>query len=387
MANLLPATSVDFEQLRLAMLLNKALYAMKDAGEIHKDFVSMPVIHTDSFELYQFSHVYPKFLQRGGEIVATSSKNKKDVYHVESHMYIAEGRFDIDAFRDSTYFTAMKNMITSQNAIQLQQVNEKRTIRKLFEALGYEPTLGSGTVYEFIEDNGDNSEDIAAAKLNDPLVVLEGAKWNPTVILSEGVTFAAGETSANLLTTDNVDGAVLAKEIIALRSAYEDRASKDLQKGSTAPISVLRVAPAVFDALRAEKDLGNRDVTSENTNLQTSYVNALSVGGFTVVKGTHAFSLYEQGDDQSVKASNLPVNMPNRKVAYTYDKTTFDTATNYVIAFAYTSDALVHADVMPIRMRTAREDLQQLSVMYFETSSDTFIINAGETMGILAPGV
>lgn len=376
--------AVDFEQLRLAMLLNKAAYAMKDAGEIHKDFVVMPVIYTDKFEMYQLSHIAAKFLTRGGQIIVDSAKNKKDVWHVESHMYIAEGRFDIDKFRDSQFFSAMKDMITSSNSRQLQQIIEKRTIRKLVECLNYHPTLGT-TPYIEIANDGTNSENIPAAQLNDPQYVLRNAKLNPVVTESTAVTFNTGETSALTLAIDSIDGTQMVKEIVALRAAYDDLYALRLIKDERAkPISDLHVAPAVFEVLKAEKDLGNKDVTSENTNLQTANVVALMVGGFRVVKGTSLFAFYEQTDDTNY--DDIAVNQPSRSVAYTYNKTTFATATAYPIAIAWTAEALVHAEVIPVRLRTARNEFQQLSAIYFETSSDTFIVNAGKVMGILAKG-
>lgn len=377
-------TAVDFEQLRVAMLLNKAAYAMKEAGEIHKDFVVMPVIYTDKFEMYQLSHIAAKFLTRGGQIIVDSAKNKKDIWHVEAHMYIAEGRFDIDKFRDSQFFSAMKDMITSSNATQLQQIVEKRTVRKLVEALNYSEDHGT-TPYITIENDGSNSENILPAQLNDPQYVLKNAKLNPVVLESTAITFDAAETSALKLTEDNIDGATMVKEIVKLRSQYDDMYALRLIKDKSAkPISDLHVAPAIFEVLKAERDLGNKDVTTDNSNLQTQNIVALMVGGFRVVKGTTFFSFYEQTDD--VNYDDIAVNQPNRSVAYTYDKTTFKTATAFPVAIAWTSEALVHAEVIPVRLRTARNDFQQLSAIYFETSSDTFIVNAGKVMGILAKG-
>lgn len=377
-------TAVDFEQLRVAMLLNKAAYAMKEAGEIHKDFVVMPVIYTDKFEMYQLSHIAAKFLTRGGQIIVDSAKNKKDIWHVEAHMYIAEGRFDIDKFRDSQFFSAMKDMITSSNATQLQQIVEKRTVRKLVEALNYSEDHGT-TPYITIENDGSNSENILPAQLNDPQYVLKNAKLNPVVLESTAITFDAAEDSALKLTEANIDGATMVKEIVKLRSQYDDMYALRLIKDKSAkPISDLHVAPAIFEVLKAERDLGNKDVTTDNSNLQTQNIVALMVGGFRVVKGTTFFSFYEQTDD--VNYDDIAVNQPNRSVAYTYDKTTFKTATAFPVAIAWTSEALVHAEVIPVRLRTARNDFQQLSAIYFETSSDTFIVNAGKVMGILAKG-
>lgn len=234
---------------RIALYLQEAIYASIDEGSVHRDFPTISVIHSDSFTMNQFSQVYPSFLERMGVIKETSRKHKKDTYRVESHTYIAEGRLDIDAFRDSLYFQSMMDMLTSQNFKMLIRIKEKRTIRKVVECMTYGDAddatanefANAANLYHFIADDGQNSDALTEEQRTNKLHVFEGAKWVPTVRESSALTLTAANTSALTINKVQVSGPDLVEDIINLKDAYEARAERDLILGSSDMLSVLRL--------------------------------------------------------------------------------------------------------------------------------------------------
>lgn len=376
---------------RIALYLQEAVNASISEGTVHRDFPTIQVIHSDGFTLNQFSLVYPSFLERMGVIKETSRKHKKDTYRVESHAYIAEGRLDIDAFRDSLYFQSMMDMLTSQNFKMLIRIKEKRTIRKVVECMTYGDAddasanifANATNLYHFIPDNGENSDDLTEEQRSNKLHVFEGAKWVPTVRLANGITPTATTTSALNVAVDEVNGPKLVEDITALKDAYEARAEVDLILGSNDPLLELRVPRNMFTAIKNVQSITNADFTDDNRNALTRYPEALLVGGMTVVPDNSFFSLYEQSDDSVAKRSNIAVNYNN--LIHDYSKASFTNGTDgyFPVAVAYTRGALIHAEVMPVRLRMFRTEQQQMTTMYFETSSDTIIRNAGEVIGLV----
>lgn len=389
---------------RIALYLHEAMHQSISEGIVHRDFPTIPVIHTDSFTLNQFSQVYPSFLERMGEIKETSRKHKKETYFVATHAYIAEGRLDIDSLRDSLYFQSMMDMLTSQNFKMLIRIKEKRTIRKVVECMTYGDAADatanefakSTVLFNFIADDGENSDSLTATQRSNNLYVFEGAKWVPTVRETTALTLTAAETDALKIKKTQVDGAKLVEDLINLHDAYNTRAERDLIMGSEDMLSVVRMPRPLFSAIKSVDAVTNADFTDANRNALTAYPEALMVGGLTIVPDDTFFALYEQSDDKGANIKNIEVNYDQN--VHDYSKAVFGDGTgsaladgaagHFPVAVAYTRGALIHAEVMPIRLRMFRTEKQQMTTMYFEMSSDTIIKNPGEVIGLVAkPGV
>lgn len=398
----LAANQLSEEAVRDLMILNEAFYAKFEAGDLHKQFKTIPVVHATSFHMWQYGNIKSSFLQRAHFIEAQARKNKKDVYRVESHQYIAESELEIDAYRDSAIFTATQRALKSQNFIQLIMVIEKRTVRRLWECLAYcdkADTIGAVTAknpfgnskhqMEFIKDNGLNSADIASKiASSDPLVVLEGAKLLPVVMETSALTLATGvgknATKATEIKAEFVDATKFMADLLKLKSAVKRRTKMTFTKMDPEAFTVVRVPSGIYDALLAEKDLGNTLFTSANAHVRDMYPDSLTLHGFTIIEADEVFALYEQGDDDSASYHNIKVNYDANINDYSATVYGDGTKGSYPIAVTFTPRALVHAEIMPINFRTYKTENQQTTTAYFQESSDTLIVNPGHVAALMA---
>lgn len=389
------ANQISEEIARNLMILTNAFYAEWIEGEIHKDFPSISVLHATSFHMWQYGQIKPQFLARAALIEPQARKGKKDVYSIGSHMYIAESRLEIDSYRDAPIFQQMMDELASQNFKQLVMIKEKRTIRKVMECMTYgnadggapaekqNPFAHADNLLTFLADDGLNSENITAQQSTDPKVVLEGAKNVPVVLETTAVTLTVGDnaTKATELKASQIDGEKLIEDLFNLRSQYMSRTERQLIKPAKKPLGVVRVPRQVLDALRRVRDLGNADFTSVNTDLMTKYPEALGVAGFTIIPADESFAIFEQADSGSYHA--LPVNATPAVIDYTAKPFKDGTEGYFCFAFAYTSDALVHAEVMPIQFRLFQTPQQQSMTQYFQASNDTVIVEPGQVCGLV----
>lgn len=380
------ANQISQEIARNLLILTNAFYAEWVEGELHKDFMSISVLHADSFHMWEYGNIRPQFLARAALIEPQARKGKKSVYSIGSHMYIAESRLEIDSYRDAPIFQQMMDELSSQNFVQLLMIKEKRTVRKLFECLTY----GIGSENEFaradrmftvIADDGLNSDGISKANSTDPMVILENSKQAPVVLATSAITGTA--TKALEVETADVNGEALIEDLFKLRTTYLARTERRLIKDKRAELGVIRTTRNILDALRKVANLGNADYTSMNRDMMTKYPEAIAVAGFTVVPADSTFAIYDQGDDPAVSYHNLPVNSP--EAAQDYSKFAFGAGHegSFVVAFAYGKDALIHAEVMPIQFRLFQTPQQQSMTQYFQAANDTVIINPGSVCALV----
>lgn len=386
------ANQISEEIARNLMILTNAFYAEWIEGELHKDFPSISVLHATSFHMWQYGQIKPQFLARAALIEPQARKGKKDVYSIGSHMYIAESRLEIDSYRDAPIFQQMMDELASQNFKQLMMIKEKRTVRKVMECMTYgdfddadaNPFSNAANALHFIADDGLNSANLPAEALSsNPNYVLEGAKTVPVVKESTAVTLTTGDNATNALElkASHIDGDKLIQDLFDLRSSYMSRTERQLIKPAKKPLGVVRVPRQVLDALRTVANLGNADFTSVNTDLLTKYPEALGVAGFTIVPADETFAIFEQADTGAYH--NLPVNATPAVIDYSKVAFTDGTDGYFCFAFAYTTDALVHAEVMPIQFRLFQTPQQQSMTQYFQSSNDTVIIEPGQVTGLV----